>query len=68
MILNYVDPRFCNVVSFQSNLGHFSRDIAVSLVKSQKRIKKNKRFKIKDTSIQTTLDDFGFKSSYNKVF
>lgn len=67
MILDYVNPMFCNVISFQSNLGHFSKDIAISLYKTQNRIKKNKRFKIKDTTIQTILDDFGFKSGYYKV-
>ena len=67
MILDYVNPMFCNVISFQSNLGHFSKDIAISLYKTQNRIKKNKRFKIKDTTIQTILDDFGFKSGCYKV-
>ena len=25
MILNYIDPKFCNIISLQSNLGDFSK-------------------------------------------
>jgi hypothetical protein len=67
MILSYIDPKFCNIISFQSNLGHFSKNIAISLFKSQSRVKSCERVKVVDRSIQTTLYDFGLKSTCKKI-
>jgi hypothetical protein len=67
MILNYIDPKFSNIISLQSNLGDFSKDLAVFIFKSRKKKRSRERIKIKDTSVQTVLDDFGFKSSYSDI-
>ena len=62
MISDYIDPKFCNIVSIQLTLGDFSKAIAVFIYKSRNRKTVRKKIKIKDTSIQTTLDDFGLKT------
>jgi IS1 family transposase/transposase-like protein len=65
MILSYIDPKFCNITSLQSNLGDFSKNIAVFITKSRMKIKGNKEFEFVDTTVQTTLDDFGLKYNDN---
>ena len=67
MILNYIDPKFCNIISLQSNLGDFSKDLAVLIFKSKLTKKDRLKVDIKDTTVQTTLDDFGLKTFYKKV-
>jgi hypothetical protein len=61
MILNYIDPKFCNIILFQTNLDDFSKDLMVFIFMFRKRIKDRERFKIVNRCIQTTLDDFRFK-------
>ena len=67
MILDYIDPRFCNVVSLQSNLGDFGKDLAIFIAKSKGMLKRDKGFKLEDSTVQTTLDDFGLEYSSKNI-
>ena len=67
MILSYIDPKFCNVTSLQTDLGAFSRDFAVFIRKDQKVSNVKKSLKIEDKTVQTILLDFGLEVKYLNV-